>query len=56
MEECPKITKVGQPTTFMTPFDLILLFSIMVPVISLSMKFDTNIFISDRYMAILLLC
>jgi len=26
----------------------------MVPVINLSVKFDTNIFINDRYMAILL--
>jgi len=41
---------------FTTPFDLILHVLITVPVLSLSVKFDANIFISDRYMAILLLC
>jgi len=38
---------------FTTPFDLILHFSIMVPVFNLSVKSDANIFINDRYMAIL---
>ena len=36
-----------------TSFDLILHLSIEPPVFNLSFKFDANIFIGDRYMAIL---
>jgi len=34
---------------FTTPFDIILHFLIKYPVINLSVKFDADIFISDRY-------
>jgi len=37
-----------------TQFDLILHFLIMLPVVNMSGKFDANIFIRDRYVAILL--
>jgi len=40
---------------FTTPFDLILHFFDNVSVVNLSVKFDANIFISDSYLAILLL-
>jgi len=41
---------------FTIPFDVILFFSIVPPVLNLCVKYDANIFIGDRYMAILLLC
>ena len=47
-------SKSGTPDLHMTPFDLIFCrFCIVLPVYNLFVKFDANIFIDDRKMAIL---
>jgi len=41
---------------FAIAFDVFCTFSIVPPVLNLSVKYDVNIFIGDQYMVILLLC
>jgi len=54
MEGVPQFKSTSRDL-FTTPFDLILHLFEKYPVINLSVKFDADIFISDRYIAILLL-
>jgi len=46
-------SKIGSRDPLLTPIDLILHFLLKPRVVNLSVKIDTNMFIGDRYMAIL---